>query len=293
MKAPPPPPPTPALRLIALLATTLALACTAPNPEYHLERPDGGTSDGRPAADGGADRGPATDAAGSTYNLTQALIGYWKFDEARGSTIVTDASGAGNHGVLELLDPQTAWVSGRRGGALQNTGSDHESGVRVPASASIQALQRFTVAAWAYRSTIGQEYASVISRQIDGSFYELYNLSFTGALISIYLPAGEPSTSFTYVTRSRRNTPAAQWIHVAATYDGSRVRLYLDGVEENTFVYTRALPAVTTPLYLGNNKNPSDGEPMVGRIDDVLLYSEALSAGAIAALAAGAVPPGL
>ena len=57
--------------------------------------------------------------------------------------------------------------------------------------------------------------------------------------------------------------------------------------------YARSLPSATTPLYLGNNKNPSDGEPMVGRIDDVLLYSEALPPAGIKALASGSLPPGL
>jgi large repetitive protein len=288
---------TGAARLHRFLPAVLALAagCTAPNPEYQAGGSDDDAPDAPPAASDALTPGDAKAADGgsaSTFTFRQSLIGYWKFDDAPGSTSAADASGMGNHGLLERLDPQAAWVAGRRGGALQISGSDKEAGVRVTASASIAALHRFTVAAWAYRTSVGSEYASVISRQIDDSYFELYNLSFTGSLISIYLPAN-PAEGHPYVTRSRRNTPAAQWIHVAATYDGSRVRLYLDGVEENVMTYDHPFPAATTPLYLGNNKNPSDGEPMVGRIDDVLLYSEALSAAAIAALAAGGVPSGL
>ena len=137
------------------------------------------------------------------------------------------------------LDPQTAWVAGRRGGALRDHRRGHEAGVRVPASASIPALQRFTVAAWAYRTSTGQDYASVISRQIDDSLLRAVQ-PVVHREPGQHLP-GRPASRapYPFVTRSTRNTPAAQWIHVAATYDGSRLRLYLDGVEENTLSYAR------------------------------------------------------
>jgi hypothetical protein len=269
---------------LLLLAALAPGACTEANPKYRLRVSDAGAADAIDAV--------ATDADAIDQILIQHLVGYWKLDEAPGARSAVDSSGLGNHGVLERLDAQTAWVAGRRGGALQITGSDRESGVRVQASASIQALQRFTVAAWAYRTAADQDYASVISRQLDDSFAELYNLSFTGNLISVYLPSN-PAEGYPFVTRSRRSTPVARWIHVAASFDGSQVRLYLDGIEENILPYARGLPSAANPLYLGNNKNPTDGEPMVGRLDDILLYSEALPASAIQALAAGRVPAGL
>jgi hypothetical protein len=283
--------------MMALLLA--AAACTAPNPAYHPRAADGAPAGG----DGGPDRGPgadgnpgldgnaAADATGS--GLQDHLIGYWKFDEAPGSTSAADSSGRGHHGVLENLDARTVWVSGRRGGALEIPGDDHAAGVRVPLTPTIAGLQRFTVAAWAYRASVDQDYASIISRQMGTTQYEAFNLSFTGSLISIYLAAGTPSSAYPFVTRSRRDTPAARWIHVAATFDGSRLRLFLDGVEENSMSYPRPIPTTDTPLYLGTNQNDSDGEPMAGRLDDILLYSEALSSQAIADLAAGASPPGL
>jgi hypothetical protein len=275
-----------AVAVALCVACTLgALACTEPNPRYRPGR-DAAGSDGAGSSDGAIG-----DAA--AFDLARGLIGYWKLDEPAGSTMAADSSGLGNHGLLERLDPQTAWGSGRRGGALQITAADdREAGVRIAASASVDGLQRFTVAAWAYRTDTTRDFSSVLSRQLDAGYNEIFNLSFTTAQLSIYVPPGNPTSSYPYITRSKRATPASQWIHVAATYDGSRLRLYLDGVEESSVGYAHPLPATTTPLYLGTNKNPSDGEPMVGRLDDVLLYSEALPAAAIAALAAGQLPPG-
>jgi hypothetical protein len=305
MRPHPAPGPTRAPR--APLATTVAallassLACTAPNPEYAFARHDAGSPDATDAGtpETGADRGPGADGraeAGSDGLLQQYstnLIGYWKLDEAPGSMTVLDSSGMGHHGTLENLDAARVWIAGRRGGAIEIAGDDHASGIRVPLTPAIAGLQRFTVAAWAYRFEAAGDYASVISRQLGTSQYEVFNLSFTGSLVSIYLAAGSPSTSYPFVTRSKKSTPAGRWIHVAATFDGRVVRLYLEGVQENSMDYPRAMPASSTPLYLGTNQNDSDGEPMAGRLDDILLYSEALSPQAIAELAAGMAPPGL
>jgi hypothetical protein len=285
--------PAPALTLAACLASVLA--CTMPNPEYGIGQPldaaasDVGSRDGSDASRDGSSAAPD----GVSYSLTSHLIGYWKLDEAPGATMAADSSGHGHHGILENLDEDSVWVGGYHGGAIEIPGNDHAAGVRVPLTPEIAGLQRFTVAAWAYRRTVGTDYASVISRQLGATQYEVFNLSFTGSLISIYLPAGTPSSAHPFVTRSKRATPGATWIHVAATFDGSTVRLYLDGVEENTMSYPRPIAPSNQPLYLGTNQNDSDGEPMVGRLDDILLYSEALPRNAIAALAAGALPPGL
>ncbi len=305
----------PPLAGVALLVpmAVLAASCSEANSRYrHVSLGDGGPTDGtmdRAGGDsgdsrtdegrlpGGPDDAARTDAATASDAGLDAriahLVGYWKFDEPMGSPTAADSSGRGNHGLLEQLDPQTAWVLGRRGGALEISGADHEAGVRVMPSASIDGIQRFTLAAWAYRTAGLSSYASVVSRQILDSTYEVYNLSFTTDVVSIYLPASSTPGSWPYIARSTRKSVIQQWMHLAATFDGNLVRLYLDGVEEAVMAYPRPLPATTTPLYLGNNKNPSDGEPMVGKIDDLLLFSEALSASEIAQLAAGVLPAGL
>jgi hypothetical protein len=280
------------LRVAALLLTVAA--CTAPNPAYWPATFD--DSDAAPLADAApaADQVPTDGSleAAAPPDLTSHLIGYWKLDEAPGATSVTDASGMGHHGILENLDAGTVWVAGRRGGALEITGENRASGVRVPLTPVIAALQRFTVAAWAHRDSLDQDYASIISRQLGQSQWEVFNLSFTQALLSIYLPSGTPVSAYPFVVRTRRSTPAARWIHVAATFDGKMLRVFLDGVEEGSVSYPRPIPATDTPLYLGTNQNDRDGEPMVGRLDDILLYTEALPPPAIAALAAGALPAG-
>jgi hypothetical protein len=75
------------------------------------------------------------------------------------------------------------------------------------------------------------------------------------------------------------------WAHLAATYDGSSLRLYVNG----TLVRTLALPgqlAVTAgPLRIGGNSPsiPFGGQFFKGSIDEIRIYNRPLSAADIQA----------
>ena len=90
-----------------------------------------------------------------------------------------------------------------------------------------------------------------------------------------------------------------RWIHVAGTYDGSRMRLYVDGVEIGSKPLAGQVQVNTclsweppggvcvtdNPVTIGGEENGSlprvvDGE-FDGRIDEVRLYNRALSAAEI------------
>jgi Concanavalin A-like lectin/glucanases superfamily len=157
---------------------------------------------------------------------------------------------------------------------------------------AIASMTRFTVAAWISHGVAVSGYDSIFSRQVDDTVMEVFNLALLDDAPAFVMPKtyqGAPVT--TYKVVSARPVPLNQWVHLAASFDGSTARLYQDGQEVGSFPYPYALPSTTTPLYLGTNKNPAINEPFDGRIDEVLLYSSALSASAIAALAAGGAPP--
>jgi hypothetical protein len=73
--------------------------------------------------------------------------------------------------------------------------------------------------------------------------------------------------------------PLNTWTHLAATYDGSALRLYVNGSLATTFLVSGALAATTDPLRIGGNS--IWGEYFSGLIDDVRVYSRALSANEI------------
>ena len=79
------------------------------------------------------------------------------------------------------------------------------------------------------------------------------------------------------------------WSHLAATYDGTTIRLYVNGVEAGTAAGAGALPESANPLRIGGNA--VWGEYFKGRIDEVRIYNRALSAAEITADMNRAVMP--
>ena len=69
--------------------------------------------------------------------------------------------------------------------------------------------------------------------------------------------------------------PANQWTHVAGTYDGAQLRLYLNGSQVASQARTGSLQVTGSPLRIGGNTYSTEFFP--GRIDEVRVYNRALS----------------
>src|SRR5205814_9746391 len=66
------------------------------------------------------------------------------------------------------------------------------------------------------------------------------------------------------------------WAHLAATYDGADLRLYVDGVQVASQSQTGLIESSTNPLHLGGDE--FFGQFFDGVMDDVRIYNRALSA---------------
>jgi len=82
------------------------------------------------------------------------------------------------------------------------------------------------------------------------------------------------------------------WCHVAGTYDASDMRIYLEGIEENSISKTGNMPSTTAPVRIGAGSGGSGTEqPFDGDIGHVAIYGVGLTADEISSLAAGVSPP--
>jgi hypothetical protein len=224
------------------------------------------------------------------------LVGQWHLDEPQSSTTHADSSGDGFTGA-EVGAPTT--VPGRFGNALRfPTDSDY---VDAGNHALLQPA-RVTLLAWV-RSAATPLTVKQIAGQGTNGFcsYSSYSL-YTGG-------SADASGLRFYITNTAQTgfvTPPASnaiwngaWHVVVGTYDGSRVRLYVDGrlvSEASASGNIRYGLDVSNDFLIGNTNNPNCTDPggnnFTGDIDDVRVYNRALSPGEIACLAAaGSTPP--
>lgn len=75
-----------------------------------------------------------------------------------------------------------------------------------------------------------------------------------------------------------------QWVHLAFTYDGGFLRIYMNGAETASYVVTGDMIASTQDVAIGN-VNATDDRYWNGLLDDVRIYDRALSSVEIADLA--------
>jgi len=199
-------------------------------------------------------------------------------DDAAGSSVAVDASGNGNDATLTGLSLASAWTSGHAGGALRCDGSGSASVNHTTTLDGITA--GVTVAAWVYRSSSTTGFAVVLSRQIGTTSNEYYWLGLSGNY------AGTSGSTGTFMSTTA--VPTAVWTHLAATNDGSTERIYVNGVQVASKNTTAVFKADTSKLIICGNQNDASGnviEHWTGMIDDLQLYSRALTAAEIANLA--------
>jgi hypothetical protein len=73
---------------------------------------------------------------------------------------------------------------------------------------------------------------------------------------------------------------AGVWSHLAVTYDGAALRLYVNGTLVRTTAVTGAIGTSNNPLRIGGNN--VWGEWFAGTIDELNVYNRALTAAEIA-----------
>ena len=74
---------------------------------------------------------------------------------------------------------------------------------------------------------------------------------------------------------ARSAVPAARWSHLAVTYDGATLRLYVNGIQTSSRPTSGIIKRTTDPLWIGGNR--PYGEYFQGLIDEVRAYDRALS----------------
>jgi glucose/arabinose dehydrogenase len=220
----------------------------------------------------------------------QGLVGYWRFEEP--GTTILDSSGNGNTGTL--VNSTIVASSSSLGQSLQVSGRNN-SHATIPASTSLNSpTNQITVAAWLRPTGQPRGFQAAVNKQIGtivhpDSFYLGFGPRQWSDGATTY--KWELATNNTGELAIYEGIPTAgSWVHMAGTYDGTRLRLYVNGVEiiptANSYpgggFGTGNIRMDSNPVTLGGAENGSiDGDasadPYPGLIDEVQIYNRALS----------------
>ena len=143
--------------------------------------------------------------------------------------------------------------------------------VTVADKASLDLTNAMTLSAWVNPSATGNWRTVMLKEAGTDLVYALYS-SDNASLPNVYIRTGGTDKSAVGTSALPVNT----WSHLAATYDGSNIRMYLNGTLVRTLAATGSMAASTGALRIGGNS--IWGEYFAGLIDEAHVYNRALSA---------------
>ena len=158
-------------------------------------------------------------------------------------------------------------VAGRFGAALGFDGVN--DWVTVGDASSLDLTNGMTVEAWVRPSALGGWRTVVFKERSGGVVYGLYADQAGGRPLGQVFFGGERSAV------GSGSLPLTVWSHLAATFDGVVVRLFVNGVQVGSLAASGSMAASTGPLRIGGNS--VWGEWFAGVIDEVRVYDRALS----------------
>jgi hypothetical protein len=219
-------------------------------------------------------------------------IGWWKLDECQGTTAY-DASGNSNNGTITIgaTIPQSsagncsdglatsAWFNGKTGkvnSSLKFDGVDDYTDLGT--STILEPTTSLSVSAWVYRTGSMGNYSGIFSsRKSVNNEYGYMMVGNSENKIRLY----------TYINgwvyaETNNILPLNTWTNLTGTWDGSTIKIYVNGVLQTT---TGSTPSTivypSTPTqnhYIGlYGRIGVSAQYFPGQIDDVRIYNYALT----------------
>lgn len=185
---------------------------------------------------------------------------------------MTAADESGNSNTAALSG--AAWTtSGKFDAAVTFDGVDDR--LDVADANALDMSSALTIEAWVYLDASGSARTLVAKEDTTGFVYGLFLTS--ASVPELRVQAGGTLCTVASVTA----LATATWTHVAGTYDGTTLRIWINGLEENSLAATGTIGTSTGPLRIGGDTMLD--RPFAGRLDEIRLYSRALGATEIVA----------
>ena len=221
---------------------------------------------------------PSAIAEVSFILLQFGAVAHWRLDERFG-TVAADSSGSGHTGLVS----GAAWSAGTKDNALAFNGADD----RVNAGAWDVAGTALTICAWVKLDpAYADNDARLVSKAVgimEPDHTWMLSLTTVGADRRLRARLKTGGNTATLIASSG-NLSLGTWHHAAMTYNGSMLRLFLNGSDVGSTAKSGELTAgPAVEIWLGANP-PTAYAPLRGLLDDVRIYNVALDATTIQAV---------
>ncbi len=214
---------------------------------------------------------PLTVTIGSEESIlpTEEAVAVWHLDEGNGTT-ASDSSGNGNNGTLNGATWTTGCISDN---CLSFDGLNDY--VSVQNSASLQLSDSVTISAWVnVRGSTG-DHQIIVAKWYEGS-----SASTLSYILELRPDGITPQTVVntnigTETAISNSTIPFDNWIFLTGTYDGSKIKIYVNGTLTGSKNWSGPIIVGNQSLLIGAHTHPSDRNWFNGTIDEVSIYNYA------------------
>jgi hypothetical protein len=212
---------------------------------------------------------PATGPYGRLVSLESGLNAFWELDEPTGASTVCDGKGP-NTGTLvgSVSLGGVGAISGEGGGSASFAGANSEITIRGDAaSVGLNPTTSIGLEAWVKPTSISgiRPFVSKAGQ---------YQLRLNNGALELVMTWADGTSQ---TLSSAAVVTANAWQHVVATYDGSTLVVYRNGLPVSTTAVTKTMANSSSPLRLGTDGTAWFG----GQEDEVGIYGAPLTASTV------------
>ena len=191
---------------------------------------------------------------------TDGLIAWYPFNGN-----LKDSSTNGNNGTAIGT---ITYAVGKKGLASVFSGSPNY--ISIPNSASLQSpTNALTIAFWVYIDSWNSNWAPIMAKS-NSTAYGQYSLEINStAGTNFWLGSNLATFNSTLTT--------GIWYFLAYVWDGSQAKYYLNGVFQSTKSVSGTITVENLPLEIGRHSPGGTVDYLKGKIDEMFIYSRALS----------------
>ncbi|MGA9526114.1 MAG: LamG-like jellyroll fold domain-containing protein [Myxococcaceae bacterium] len=207
--------------------------------------------------------------------LADAPLGYWRFGEGAGAT-ARDASGNGIDGTFFGGASQGvtgALPEGDRAASFNGVNGRVDFGDQFDLPGS----SPFTFEAWIRPTVADAWHRRIVEKEEKNAagFWEGYRLAISSSL-GVYCQRWQSGNNGGSTSVPLSRFTLGNWYHVACTYDGTNIRMYVDGVLAATRASAMQVAVTSAPFTVGSFSGGGSSSWFAGDLDEVAVYGTAL-----------------